>query len=164
MVKNVIYLLIGITIAAISMIAVIDDIREKEEIQDTIEITEEYYDETTEPLTFADSVYAYILKLRLEHPDIVFRQAVLESGNFTSKLFTEHNNMFGMRVAKQRPTVASGEWNNYSEYDSWEMSIIDYALLQGIDYHGLTEKQYLMKLKKNYAQAENYDVIIQTMN
>ena len=43
-----------------------------------------------------------IQQLNLKHPHIAYAQAMLESGNFTSKIFRENNNMFGMKQARVR--------------------------------------------------------------
>lgn len=59
-------------------------------------------------LSFKDELLTLIFKLRLEHPDIVFAQAKLESGNFNSQIFRENNNLFGMKMPWNRPTVAIG--------------------------------------------------------
>lgn len=48
-----------------------------------------------------DKLIEKIKKLNFRFPHIVYAQAILESGNFTSQVFKENNNMFGMREAKE---------------------------------------------------------------
>ena len=69
----------------------------------------------------------------IKEPEIVFRQAVLETGNFTSELFRCANNLFGMRLARYRTTTALSEYNYHAKYNSWWDSVLDYKLWQ--DYY-----------------------------
>ena len=85
---------------------------------------------THDTLEFRDSVFNYIQELNIKHPEIVFKQAQIESGNFSSKVFRENNNMFGMRVPFRRANTVIGENRGYAVYESWRHSVIDYALYQ----------------------------------
>ena len=69
------------------------------------EITKE---QVIQEISFEDSVYNYILELNIQHPEVVLRQARIESGNFKSRIFLENNNMFGMKMPNKRPNMASG--------------------------------------------------------
>lgn len=66
----------------------------------------------------------------ISNPQIVFSQAILETGNFTSELFVEGKNLFGFRVAKKRPTPAIGEYNYHAKYWHFYDSIRDYKYFQ----------------------------------
>jgi flagellum-specific peptidoglycan hydrolase FlgJ len=97
----------------------------------------------------------YIKELNIRYPDIVYAQAVIESGNFSSSIFYENNNLFGMRCAKLRPTTCKDENNGFAVYEDWRASVLDYALLQstlGIR----NEDQYLQYLTQTYAQDTLY--------
>ncbi len=107
-------------------------------------------------LSFEDSVKNYIQELNIRFPDIVFNQARVESGNFTSAVFKENNNMFGMKIARQRPTTSIGENRGYSVYLNWKHSVIDYALLQAWSYKNLTRSEYLERLNNSYAEDVAY--------
>jgi uncharacterized FlgJ-related protein len=103
-----------------------------------------------------DALKLYISDLGIKFPKIVYAQAVVESGNFESKIFLENNNLFGMKVAKSRPTTAKGERNGYAYYDSWQMSVIDYALYQSAYARKIsTESGYYEHLGSNYAESGN---------
>lgn len=96
-------------------------------------------------------------ELNLKFPEIVYAQAVLETGDFKSFVFKENNNLFGMKLAKSRPTTAIGFENNHAEYFSWEMSVVDYALYQAAFLRKIrTEEEYLEFLSNNYAKDGNY--------
>lgn len=64
------------------------------------------------------------------YPDIVILQSRLETGYFTSDIFLNANNLFGMRYAIRRPTVATGIYKEHAKYAHWSDSVIDYALWQ----------------------------------
>lgn len=53
----------------------------------------------------------------LHHADIVYAQAVLETGYFKSNLCTEHNNLFGLYNSKTK---------KYYRFDHWTDGVIAY--------------------------------------
>ena len=93
--------------------------------------------------------------LEIEHPEIVFIQAQIESGNFTSPIFKEGNNLFGMKVAERRNTSAIGKIRGHAAYLIWEDSVLDYKLMQEKYAKGKSRKEYLKYLEK-YAEDPNY--------
>ena len=107
-----------------------------------------------------ESLYEQIIKFGIKFPDVVFAQAVLESGNFTSKLFQSANNLFGMKIPSKRESTAIGQTKSgYSKYDDWNFSVYDYFLWQEymLKKHGdLTKSQYLALLGKIYAEDKKY--------
>jgi len=70
---------------------------------------------------------------KIQHPTIVLKQSRLETGHYTSELFKMANNLFGMRLAHVRETVAIGEYNYHACYSHWTESVKDYKLWQ--DYY-----------------------------
>lgn len=52
-------------------------------------------------------------------------QAAFETANFSSDIFKQNNNMFGMKFAGQ--LNADGEKNGYADYKDYEHSIVDWA-------------------------------------
>lgn len=107
-------------------------------------------------LNIQDSVMNHLFQIRVAHPYIVHAQAILESGNFTSKLFKENHNHFGMKLAKVRPTTAIGVRNGYALYKSWQDCNIDYALWQASYARNLSEEDYYILLQRNYAEDSSY--------
>ena len=106
-------------------------------------------------LSFKDELLTLIFKLRLEHPDIVFAQAKLESGNFNSQIFRENNNLFGMKMPWNRPTLAIGVKRGHAVFSDWKHSVYDYALYQSSYMRKLTREAYLERLK-SYAADPSY--------
>ena len=121
----------------------------------SIEPKEELQEEAAE-ISFADSVKMLIEHLNIKHPDIVFQQALLETGNFTSDIFKENKNLFGMREVKSRPTTQTGVNRNYGVYESWQMSVIDYALLQAWSCKRMNREQFIEYLRTTYATDSTY--------
>ena len=120
-------------------------------------------EENNEPLiietintTLLDSIYDEIINLEIEHPDIVFSQALLESDYASSDLFISNNNLFGMKASGSRATTSDSIVNGYKWYSNWRESVVDYALLQMAFYRGLNESQYYTRLSNNYAQDSKY--------
>jgi len=55
-------------------------------------------------------------------------QAAHETGNFTSKIFEENNNLFGMKLPAIRKTLAIGENKGHAVYKSIQDCIKDFKL------------------------------------
>ena len=94
--------------------------------------------------------------MNLDYPDRVYAQAVLESGNFNSKLFRESNNLYGMKVPYSRNNLSIGSKNGYSVYKNWRHSVIDYGLFQSSYLRNKTRSEYMRYLSNNYAEDPNY--------
>jgi uncharacterized FlgJ-related protein len=110
------------------------------------------------PLT-SENVATAIIEFDIQYPELVFKQAVLESGNFTSRLCIKSNNLFGMRQPRTRKTHAIGRTNSsYAVFKHWSHSIADYKLWQGTkkisNYQQfLTSRKYSANL--HYVQTLN---------
>lgn len=127
----------------------------------TDEVSEErergrHFGDSVQNAEIMESVYDRIFQLRLDHPDIVMAQCILESGEFTSDLFKEGNNCLGMKVPGQRPTFAVGVYRNHAKFRSWHDCIADYALWQSAYGRGLSDDAYLALLDRIYAEDGSY--------
>ena len=63
----------------------------------------------------------------------ITQQSVLETGNFTSKIFNDFNNGFGMGVPRIRKSLRIGDYlasngERFSTYKNFEDSVADYLL------------------------------------
>lgn len=98
-----------------------------------------------------------IRRLNLPYPHITLAQAKLESGNFTSKIFKESHNLFGMKEAKVRINLAEGTQYSHAYYRNWYESLLDYAFWSATyAYKCKTEEQFYQLLGAQYAEASNY--------
>jgi uncharacterized FlgJ-related protein len=103
-----------------------------------------------------EKLIQYLKDLNIKYPEVVYAQAVMESGNFTSKKFRDDNNLFGMRKAKSRCTVAL-EGGTYAKFKTWRESVIDYALYQTTFVKKIkSQSEYINHLAENYATGKAY--------
>ena len=63
----------------------------------------------------------------------ITQQSILETGNFSSKIFNDFNNGFGMGVPRIRKSLRIGNFlasngENFSTYKNFEDSVADYLL------------------------------------
>ena len=106
------------------------------------------------------NLYQEIVKNDIKFPEVVFAQAVLETGHFTSKLFQQANNLFGMKIPSKRETLAVGKRKgNYAVFHDWLSSVSDYQIWQQYilkNKNIKTKKEYLALLNRIYAENQNY--------
>ena len=108
---------------------------------------------------FADE----LKRLNVKFPYIVMAQSIIETGHWTSNVFKENHNLFGMKQANVRINTANGTQNGHAYYDDWYQSVYDYAFYQcrylgGID----TEDEYYTYLGSSYAEAGNYVQVVKS--
>lgn len=103
-----------------------------------------------------DKLKKEIEGMNIQHKDIVLAQSILETGSFSSPVFKNNHNLFGMKVASTRPTTALGTELNHAYYKDWKSSLIDYALWQTSFARKLNEEQYLDLLNSIYAEDNSY--------
>lgn len=121
---------------------------------------EELQQQAIEQMAFEDSVFAYIVELNIKHPNVVLKQAKIESGNFKSKVYLENNNMFGFKRAFKRANTQVDTNRGYAVYTSWKECVIDYALYQTYSAKNLSREEYIIFLGKHYAEDPNYKNLI----
>lgn len=82
----------------------------------------------------------------LEHKDIVYAQAVLETGHFKSKACLKYNNLFGLYDSKN---------HRYYTFDHWAESVVAY--LDYVQYRYKPPNDYYKFLSDiGYAKDPNY--------
>lgn len=89
--------------------------------------------------------------------ELVWYQAMHESGELKSKLFQVNHNIFGMRLPEFRKTTAIGEHWRHARFASWIDAVRDYKLWQLSRHitHTISNADYLQKLA-NYAEDSHY--------
>jgi len=96
-------------------------------------------------------------ELNVRFADIAVAQAKLETNNFRSKIFLENHNLFGMKEAKTRANMARGTQYGHAYYNSWEESVMDYALwISAYANRCRTKEQMYALLDGYYAEDPNY--------
>lgn len=107
---------------------------------------------------FNESEFINLMKeLNIKFPHIVLAQAKTETGNYSSRIFRENHNLFGMKQAQVRVNTAKGTQYGHAYYNNWEESVYDYAFFQ-CRYLGAirSEAEYFAYLAGNYAEDPNY--------
>ena len=108
-----------------------------------------------------EALVKYVYSLNVRFPHIILAQAHLESGKFTSGIFANNNNLFGMRQARLRPTTNKGSRNGFAKYDHWRDSVMDYILYYAVYMHRFkTEEAYYAYLDGSYADNPHYSKLI----
>lgn len=112
----------------------------------------------------ASEVYAQLLQTFPEQiAQYVTAQAAFETGNFTSRIFYENNNLFGMKLAKKRETTAKGENRGHAVYDNIKDSIQDFVLYYkafGYPANFKTIRDYITAIKqKKYFASDLEDYL-----
>lgn len=107
---------------------------------------------------FSEEEFIALLKeLNVKFPYIVLAQAKTETGNYTSRIFRENHNLFGMKQAQVRINTAKGTQYGHAYYDSWEESVFDYAFFQCRYLASIkNEAEYFAYLAGNYAEDPLY--------
>ena len=116
------------------------------EVADTI-INEQpkfFYQTPKEGLEEALSYYG------LEHKDIVYAQAVLETGHFKSNVCLNYNNLFGLYDSKSK---------DYYKFNHWTESIVAYKEWVQTKYQP-PNNYYTFLEEINYAEDENYTKLL----
>ena len=97
----------------------------------------------------------------IQHPEIVYAQAIIETGNFKSKNCTIHNNLFGLYNSKAR---------RYHRFEHWIDAVIAYKkwiqrrYRKGENYYSFLERigyaedpDYTRKVRKALRRVPTYN-------
>jgi uncharacterized FlgJ-related protein len=96
-------------------------------------------------------------ELNFKFPHIILAQSIQETGNFKSNIFKENNNLFGMKEAQIRATLAQGTSRGHAYYNTWQESLYDYAMYYNAYLRKIkTEDEYFEYLRQNYAEDPTY--------
>jgi uncharacterized FlgJ-related protein len=145
------YLLIGVVVA---IPLVCNSVYNYVNANSTVKVEEkkEISDEFSE-----ENMILYMKEVGIKHIPVVLAQAKLESGHYSSYIFIENNNLFGMKAARIRQTTNIGENRGHALFKSWKDCILDYLYYQQTYlYHADNQEEYLAYLANNYAEDPNY--------
>ena len=95
-------------------------------------------------------------ELNIRYPHIVLAQAKLESNNYSSRIFIDSHNLFGMKEARTRINLAKGTQYNHAYYGTWQESVLDYAFWMATYGSKCKTEQQYYNLLNGYAEDANY--------
>lgn len=112
---------------------------------------------TNEEQFSEESLKEEIKRMNFKYPDIVYAQAIEETGRFKSEVFKQNNNLFGLKIPNLRPTLAMGENLNHAKFKNWHDSLAERALWEAQNTSNIySEKEYYQLLDAIYAEKPNY--------
>jgi len=106
-----------------------------------------------------ENLWLTIKAMDIMYPEIVFAQAILETGHFKSQNCQQSNNLFGMMMPNVRETVAiKKNKQGFAVYKTWMYSVQDYALYQAYIMRNkkMTRLQYLSYIDRKYSESKGY--------
>ncbi len=147
----IILLIAEITIGYNLMTGIVEKVEHDVKI-DTIEVVKEIYIDTLSLLTDPQlHLYDALVYHKVNHPEIVCAQAILETGWFTSNLFHNNNNLFGLYNSKSKQFF---KFNNWHDSIKGYKNMIQYKYKEGEDYYAFLTRigyaedpKYINKLK-----------------
>jgi len=119
---------------------------------------------------FTDTVYNYMVDIGILYPDIVIRQVLLETGNFTSNICVDNCNLFGMKVpgkfygyqyGREYDLGLLGSNRGHASYEDWKSSVRDYYYWQQYMINNgklniSTWTAYYNSINNFYAEVSDY--------
>jgi hypothetical protein len=100
------------------------------------------YTATAQSKLNIDSVFKYICEKGIQHPEIVIKQAVLETGWFKSPFLMSRNNIFAFR------------YKEYLHFKSWKDCVDYYKTWQDKRYKDKNEDYYKFLVRIKYATPQ----------
>ena len=99
------------------------------------------------PETFAKKVK----ESGITYPDVAIAQSLWETGYFSSDIFVDNHNLFGMKHPAKRTTTSIGKQRAHAKYKNWVDSVMDYKLWEdNWELSKLSKDQYIAKLSEIY--------------
>jgi uncharacterized FlgJ-related protein len=103
-----------------------------------------------------EEIFEMVDRMPFKYKDIVKAQILIETGHFKDEVFKHNNNLFGMRLAKQRLTLATGDNLKHAVFETVEESLYDRLIYEAMYLNKLNREQYFSFLDRLYAEGEGY--------
>lgn len=145
-------IIISIAVLAMGFILCLDCRKEKEEKPPEVRVDSFEYRQDFHSKSPEDGLMEALIYYEVQHPQIVYAQAVLETGHFKSDLCLNDNNLFGLYNSKKHRYYTFAHWKDcviaYKVFIQRRYKPPEnyYKFLQRIGYAG--DPNYISKLKK----------------
>ena len=136
-------LMLGFSMAAITLMYIHEGNAQipNKDVRCTLNERPTFYDKSPQ-----DGLREALLFYDIKHPEIVYAQALLETGHFKSKGCTRDNNLFGLYNSRKKQYYKFNHWAESVEaYKDW----IQYRYKPPNDYY-----EFLQRI--GYAEDPNY--------
>jgi len=110
-----------------------------------------------------DKLVRKLKELNVKYPHIVLAQAMLESNQYSSHIFIDNNNLFGMKEARVRIHTAKGTQHKHAYYNTWQESVLDYAFWAATYGSKCKTEQQYFNLLSGYAEDGGYEAKLKNM-
>lgn len=77
-----------------------------------------------------DKTYKLAKEIGIKFPDIYVAMVAIESGNLSSPIYTELNNLTCMEYTRGRPSLGKNTGKRFARFDDWKQSVYDFAIWQ----------------------------------
>ena len=111
------------------------------------------------PKDVNDSIlYKFLVDNNAWFPDILLKQAKIESSNYSSDVYLNTNNLYGMKkVGKRQTTQLNNTYKGYGCYNNWCLSVLDRMLWDIFIFDNIKpSKEEYLKAMSMYAEDTNY--------
>lgn len=141
--QTIFNIFISIVVCGLGILQYLDHVTcENSPDNECVEINEEpeFFNKSPEEGLMEALVY-----YNIKHPNIVYAQAVLETGHFNSRICKDYNNLFGLYNSKTK---------DYYKFNHWTEAIVAYIDMIEYKYKGGDYYEFLHNLP--YAEDRNY--------
>ena len=156
LVSYVAFFSFGGLIILVSLMYYLEYRHDKKQQEEIVNVKSSFYEENL-PVLNDENLWTVMLHWDIKHRGIVYAQAILETGYFTSELCREKNNLFGLYDSRK------GE---FMEFDHWAESVEAYYKYVQFKYDPVKDATYFDFLKRiGYAEDPKYiDKLIEITN
>ena len=139
-------IIISIAVLAMGFILCLDCRKKKEEKPPEVKVDSFEYRQDFHSKSPEDGLMEALIYYEVQHPQIVYAQAVLETGHFKSDLCLNDNNLFGLYNSNK---------GKYHSFNHWVESVISYK--DFIQYKYKPSEDYYEFLQRiGYAEDADY--------
>ena len=128
--RNIILFIIGIFILSMIIPFIYYNIKNKEYLESEVIINL-----ITNETFSKDRLIKEVRSSKFKFPAIIIAQSYIETSHFSSSVWEENHNLFGMRLPLTRLTLAIGDNLNHAVYKTWKDSVKDRLIYEALYLH-----------------------------
>lgn len=153
MIQRIFNILISIAVFDLGIIQYLDHTSKKDKREITVKVVINDKELSFLSKSPKEGLMEALLYYDIKHPEIVYAQAVLETGNFKSQLCVQHNNLFGLYNSRKSRYF---KYNHWSESVKGYKNMIQYRYKEDIKKPPNNEDYYNFLHRIGYAEDKDY--------